>query len=213
VSAAEPAPPRLPDEYFEQMYETSPDPWGTAHSWYEQRRQSMILAALPYQNYQHAFEPGCSVGVLTERLTYRCHLVTATDIAAVALERASRRLRAGGRREQVTLTRHSIDEPWPKGPFDLVVLSEVCYYLQPDVLRAVLDRECPRLAPGATVVSSHWVQPVSGNPMTGDRANDVIAATAGLHLIGSYRDADVAIEVFDTATGASVATRESIEVG
>jgi hypothetical protein len=202
-----PHPQRIPDDYFDRMYAHSHDPWGLAHNWYEHRRHAIMLALLPYQHYRHAFEPGCSVGVFTERLTYRCHHVTASDVATAALDRTSRRLRAGGRREQVTLLRHSIDEPWPPGPFDLLVLSEVCYYLHADLLRAVLDRECPGLAPGATVVASHWRHHVPGYPMTGDHTQDVIAATPGLHLIGSYRDADVAIEVFDTATPASVATR------
>jgi SAM-dependent methyltransferase len=211
MTAAEPRatarPPRIPDDYFDQMYEHSLDPWSLAHSWYEHRRHAIMLAALPYQEYRHAFEPGCSVGVLTEKLTYRCHHVTATDVATTALERASRRLRAGGRQQQVTLLHRSIDQPWPQASFDLVVLSEVCYYLRREVLRAVLDRECPRLMPGATVIASHWRRPIAGYPMTGEGANDVIAATPGLHLIGSYRDADVVIEVFDTATAASVAAR------
>jgi hypothetical protein len=30
--------------------------------------------------------------------------------------------------------RHSLDEPWPKGDFDLVVLSEVGYYLHAETL-------------------------------------------------------------------------------
>ncbi|HZA09487.1 SAM-dependent methyltransferase [Mycobacterium sp.] len=201
---------RVPDEHFEGMYAHSNDPWGLAHSWYEHRRHAIILALLPYQHYRHAFEPGCSVGVLTERLTYRCHRVTATDVATAALDGASRRLRAGGRREQVTLVRRSIDETWPPGPFDLVVLSEVCYYLHADMLRAVLDRECPRLAPGATVIASHWRHPMPDYPMSGDHANDIVAATPGLHMIGSYRDADVAIEVFDTATADSVADRSRV---
>jgi SAM-dependent methyltransferase len=201
---------RLPDEYFDRVYAGSHDPWSLAHSRYEQRRHAILLALLPYQQYRHAFEPGCSVGVLTEKLTYRCHRVTATDVATAALDGASRRLRAGGRREQVTLLRRSVDEPWPPGPFDLVVLSEVCYYLHADLLRAVLDRECARLEPGATVIASHWRQSVAGYPLNGDRTNDVIAATPGLHLIGSYRDADVAIEVFDTAGPESVATRTGV---
>ena len=46
--------------------------------------------------------------------------------------------------------------------------------------------------------------------MTGDHTNDVIAATAGLHQLGSYRDADLAIEVFDTASTASVAARTGV---
>jgi SAM-dependent methyltransferase len=204
---------RLPVEYFDQLYANSPDPWNLAASWYERRRHTIMLALLPFQHYQHAFEPGCSVGVLTEQLTYRCHRVTATDVATVALERASRRLRAGGRRDQVTLVHQSIDVPWPAGQFDLVVLSEVCYYLPADTLRAVLDSEIPRLAAGATVVASHWRRPVSDYPMTGERAQDIIAATPGLHLIGSYRDTDVAIEVFDTATALSVAARDGTRDG
>jgi SAM-dependent methyltransferase len=201
---------RVPDAYFDDMYARSIDPWGLSHSWYERRRHSILLALLPYHRYRHAFEPGCSVGVLTEQLTYRAHHVTAIDVATAALERASRRLRAGGRREQVTLLHRSIDVPWPQGPFDLVVLSEVGYYLPADALRAVLDREVPRLMPGATVIASHWRHPVRGYPMTGDHASDVVAATRGLHLLGSYRDADVAIEVFDTTTATSVAARNKV---
>ena len=71
------------------------------------------------------------------------------------------------------------------------MLSEVCYYSEPGVLRAVMDREVPRLARGATVLAAHWRHPVADYPMTGDHANDVIGATAGLHHLGGYRDADV----------------------
>jgi len=80
---------------------------------------------------------------------------------------------------------------------DLVVLSEVCYYIDPGVLRAVLDREVPRLSRSATVLAAHWRHRVADYPMSGDHANDLIGATAGLHHLGGYRDADVAIEVFD----------------
>ncbi|MCW2655631.1 MAG: SAM-dependent methlyltransferase [Mycobacterium sp.] len=192
------------------MYSHASDPWDLAARWYERRKYSITLSMLPYRRYRHAFEPGCSVGVLTELLTQRCDRVTATDVAQAALDGACRRLRAGGRREQATLLRRSLDEPWPPGPFDLVVLSEVGYYLQPDALRAVLDREIPQLVAGATVVAAHWRHRVDDYPMTGDHANDIIATTPGLYLIGSYRDGDVAIEVFDTGSGASVAARNGV---
>ena len=91
-----------------------------------------------------------------------------------------------------------------------MVLSEVCYYLDPAVLRSVLDREVPRLACGATVVSAHWRHPVADYPMTGDHANDVVGATAGLHHLGGYRDTDVVVEVFDTGSPASVAARSDV---
>lgn len=41
-----------------------------------------------YRRYRHAFEPGCSIGMLTERLTERCEVVTATDVALAALRGA-----------------------------------------------------------------------------------------------------------------------------
>ena len=194
------------------MYSDSADPWELGTRWYEQRKYAITLGMLPRQRYAHAFEPGCSVGVLTALLTRRCTLVTATDVAEAALDSAQRRLADAGRREQVTLLRQSVDEPWPPGPFDLLVLSEVGYYLTPAALRSVLDRECPRLAAGATVITAHWRHRVDDYLMSGDDVNQVVAATAGLHVIGSYRDADVAIDVLDNADGASVAARTGVPI-
>jgi cyclopropane fatty-acyl-phospholipid synthase-like methyltransferase len=201
---------RLPDDYFDQMYSRSGDPWDLGERWYEQRKYAITLALLPRRHYRHAFEPGCSVGVLTEHLTQRCARVTATDVAAAALESARQRLDTSGRLDQVTLLQRSVDESWPPGPFDLLVLSEVGYYLAPEVLRGVLDRECARLTSGATVIAAHWRHRVDDYLMAGDRVNEIVAETAGLHAIGGYRDADVAIDVFDTADGASVATRTGV---
>lgn len=201
---------RMPDGFFDRMYEQAGDPWHLESRWYEQRKYAITMALLPFPRYRRAFEPGCSVGVLTEKLVGRCDHVTSTDISVAALDATHRRLSAHRIRERVTLLRGSIDQPWPAGPFDLVVLSEVCYYLQPGTLREVLDREVPRLAPGATVVAAHWRHDVEEYPMNGDRANDIIGATAGLYSVGGYRDTDVVIEVFDNDFGTSVAARTEV---
>ena len=200
----------MPDDYFDELYAQAADPWRLATRWYEQRKYAITLALLPRQHYRHAFEPGCSIGVLTALLTERCARVTATDVVAAALDNAQRRLDAIGRGAQVSFMRQSLDEPWPSGPFDLLVLSEVGYYLAPDALRSVLDRECPRLASGATVVAAHWRHHVDDYLMAGDRVNEIVADTAGLHSIASYRDDDVAVDVFDTADRASVAARSGV---
>ncbi len=197
---------RLPDAYFDRMYSASADPWRLGERWYDERKFAITLAVLPAARYRHAFEPGCSVGVLTEMLARRCDHVTATDIAQAALDAARRRLTT----DNVTLLRRSVDQPWPATDFDLIVLSEVGYYLQPAALRGLLDRELPRLTNPATVVAAHWRHSVEDYPMTGDQANGVIGATAGLHRIGGYRDEDVSIEVFDTANAASVAARTGV---
>lgn len=201
---------RLPDAYFDRMYAASADPWQLQERWYEQRKFAITLALLPLPRFRHAFEPGCSVGVLTEQLAGRCDHVTATDLVPAALEATDRRLKLACRDKGVTLLRRSLDEAWPATDFDLIVLSEVGYYLEATALRAILDRELPRLTNPATIVAAHWRHPVADYPMTGDQTNDVVAATPGLHRIGGYRDDDVAIDVFDTATPVSVAARTSV---
>jgi SAM-dependent methyltransferase len=200
----------LPDAYFDDKYAGSADPWQLAARWYERRKYAITLALLPYPRYRHAFEPGCSIGVLTEHLTRRCDHVTATDVAAAALDAADRRLVDAGSRERVTLLRSSLDEQWPATQFDLVVLSEIGYYLEAAELRAVCDREVARLERGTVVIAAHWRHRVDDYPITGDRANDIIGATPGLHHLGGYRDADVVIEVFDTGPPLSVAARTGV---
>jgi SAM-dependent methyltransferase len=201
---------RLPNSYFDDKYAEAADPWQLEERWYERRKYAITLALLPYPRYRHAFEPGCSIGVLTEHLTRRCDHVTATDVATAALDAAHRRLVEAGSRERVTLLHGSLDEPWPATQFDLVVLSEIGYYLEAAELRTVLDREVARLARGTVVIAAHWRHRVDDYPITGDRANDIIGATPGLHHLGGYRDGDVVIEVFDTAVPVSVAARTGV---
>jgi trans-aconitate methyltransferase len=196
---------RLPDQYFADMYAAEPDPWRLSERWYEQRKYALTLAMLPRPTYRHAFEPGCSVGVLTEHLTHRCEHVTATDVAEAALEAARARLDRGARLDRVTLLRRSLDLEWPAEGFDLIVLSEVAYYLSAPELRRVLDRECPRLRPGATIIASHWRHRVEDYPLTGDEANAVIAETDDVNRSAAYLDDDVAIAVFVKGQAHSVA--------
>ncbi|WP_353363666.1 SAM-dependent methyltransferase [Mycobacterium sp.] len=201
---------RLPDRYFDELYARSRDPWRLADRWYEKRKYAITLAMLPQPVYRHALELGCSVGVLTEALTARCDHVTATDIARAALCETDARLRAAGRRQHVTLQRTSIDCAWPADDFDLVVLSEVAYYLSENTLRRVMDSEVSKLLPGTTVLAAHWRHPVSGYPLDGDRTNDIIGSTPTLHQTAHYRDGDVVIDVFENATPTSVAVRTGV---
>lgn len=198
---------RLPDDYFEDIYATATDPWRLSERWYEERKYDVTMAMLPNRRFAHAFEPGCSVGVLTERLIARCDRVTSCDVAQVALDATRARL---GPREGLTLRRMSLDEPWPAEDFDLVVVSEVAYYLQAETLRTVLDRECARLRAGTTLVAAHWRYAVDDYPLSGDEANALIAATPELTSLARYVDDDVVIDVFVKGPTESVAVRGDV---
>lgn len=201
---------RLPDSYFAEQYAHSEDPWSLADRWYDRRKYAITVAMLPLPRYRHAFEPGCSVGVLSELLAERCDEVTATDVAPEALAAARRRLDGAGLLGRVHLRELSLDDEWPSRTVDLVVLSEVAYYLGATTLRRVLDRECARLDTGTAVVAAHWRHPVADYPLTGDQADEAIAATEGMHRVARYRDDDVVISVLSKGESQSVAQREGV---
>jgi hypothetical protein len=93
--------------YFEQMYSGNVDPWEFESSGYEQRKYAVTVACLPRVRYRSAYEPGCSVGVLTELLASRCDRLLCSDIIPTALQRAEARLR---RRPHVSFEERSIPD-------------------------------------------------------------------------------------------------------
>jgi trans-aconitate methyltransferase len=178
-----------------------------AERWYEQRKYAITMAMLPHARYRHAFEPGCSIGMLTERLVERCDQVTACDVAQAALDATRRRV---GERPNLTLSRSSLDGEWPTPDVDLVVISEVAYYLTAATLRRVLDRECERLAAGATLVAAHWRHSVADYPLSGDEANALIRETADMTRMARYCDDDVVIDVLRKGATSSVAVSTGV---
>jgi len=62
-------------EFFETMYAEREDPWEFASSQYERDRYATIVRALNNRRYQYAFEPGCSIGILTAQLARFCDRV------------------------------------------------------------------------------------------------------------------------------------------
>jgi hypothetical protein len=115
-------PAQAPGAFFEQRYRRDPDPWQFATSPYEQRRYDITLASLPRQRYERAFEPGCSVGALTERLAARCGSLLAMDGAPTAVREARRRCAP---QPHVEVCCGEVPTAWPAGGFDLILLSEL----------------------------------------------------------------------------------------
>jgi len=181
----------LPAEYFEQMYAASLDPWGFADRWYEERKRAVTLAALPDRRYATAYEPGCSIGALTLELASRCDLVLASDISERALGLAQARL---AHKPHVRLERRSLPTEWPDGEFDLIVLSEILYYLGQADLALTVDRAARAVAPGGTLVAVHWRHPVVGYPQLGDAVQAaLVSAATGLVRTVSHDEADFSL--------------------
>ncbi|MFI5956669.1 methyltransferase [Cryptosporangium sp. NPDC051539] len=183
----------LPTDYFDRMYADDGDPWGFGSRWYEERKYALTLAALPHRRYRAAFEPGCSIGVLSAALAARCDTLLATDVAEAAVQAATARL-AGAPGARVAALR--IPDDFPDGPFDLIVLSEVGYYLDADALSRLAEATVTALEPGGDLVLVHWRHPVADYPLGGDAVHAAFAGRAGLERTVAHVEADFRLEVY-----------------
>ena len=122
----------VPTAFFDQLYQHNPDPWAFRERWYEQRKRAMTLASLPRQHYRSTYELGCANGELSLGLAQRTEALLCCDAAAKAVELARQRLSDCPNAE---VLQSRVPADWPEGSFDLIVLSEMAYYLDAEALR------------------------------------------------------------------------------
>ena len=184
--------------HFRERYAASPDPYGLAERWYEARKYALTAALLPREHYGAAFEPGCSVGVLTAMLAPRCDSLLACDVVPDAV--AAARARTAGL-PGVRVERRAIPAEWPPHSFDLIIFSELLYYFGDADLVQVLSLGVGALRPGGHLVAVHWRHPAPDHPRAGDEVHPHLAAHAGLTRLANYRDPDFAAEVYARSDG------------
>jgi Nodulation protein S (NodS) len=190
--------------YFDRLYRDERDPWGFRSRPYEVRKRALTLACLPEAHYSTAFEPGCSIGVLTSDLAARSDEVLSMDLSALALASARESVPPN-----VELRQGAVPAEWPTESFELVLLSEVGYYLDaPDCRRLG-----QRAAGSATdLVAVHWRHPVEDYPLSGDEVHRILAGScsaAGMtHLVEHVED-DFRIDVW-SHDARSVALRTGV---
>ena len=190
--APESGPPPTP---FEELHTRLADPWQVDGSWYERRKRSVVLGSLPDPAYGSALEIGCSVGALTRDLAERCDHLTALDSSAAAVGRARQRL-AG--LDRVRVEQRTVPEGLPSGPFDLVVLSEVGYFLSPRQLQETIEALRPT-RDGGVLVACHWLRPIRGWPLDGAAVHRRLRDAWGRPTV-RHVEPDFLLEVWQAAS-------------
>jgi len=185
---------RLREDFFERLYREAPDPWDFASSPYEAAKYDATLQALGDRRWHRALEIGCSIGVLTARLAERCDALLAVDVSDTALAQARERVAGRG---NVTVERREIPEAFPAGEFDLVVCSEVLYYLDPPGLDATVAGLRHAVVPGGSVLAVHWRPATQRYPFTGDEVHARLADGLGWPAAVSERHERYALDRFD----------------
>jgi SAM-dependent methyltransferase len=152
--------------HFEALYAASDDPWNFATSPYEAEKYDATLAALGARRFGQGFEVGCSIGVLTARLAAVCDALLAVDIVPRAL--AAARLRNQAARH-VSFEQRTIPDDWPDQQFDLIILSEVLYFLDAAEIDRTADLARRSLSPGGLVLLVNYLGPID-EPLDGEAA-------------------------------------------
>lgn len=164
----------LPTDYFDRLYRENEDPWNFETSDYERDKYASTLAALPRGHYQHAFEIGCSIGVLTQQLATRCEHLLAVDGSDIPLQRARERL---AKEKHVQTKKMRVPDTFPNDQFDLILLSEVGYYWSWEDLARAQQQMLATLLPGGHLLLVHWILPTN-YPLTGDDVHEAFHALA-----------------------------------
>ncbi|MEV4615486.1 class I SAM-dependent methyltransferase [Kitasatospora sp. NPDC049258] len=186
-------PAGTPGEYFTRMYAARSDPWQLADRWYERRKYALTLAALPKPVHRSAFEPGCSVGVLSALLADRCRALLCCDREERALAQARPRL---AHLPQVRVEHRVLPADWPEERFDLVVLSELLYYFAAADCADLLDRAVRSLDPGGTLLLVHWRHEVAEHVRSADAVHRQARAHPALVRIAAHTEPDFLLDVF-----------------
>lgn len=166
------------------------DPWRLDESEYEKRRFALTLACLGRPRYKRVLEIGCATGQLAEQLRQRADYVVGLDASEKALDVARAR---GG---EVHWTLGAAPAAIPDGEFDLIVLSEVAYFLDGIELLATLRAVRRQLSPQGEILIATWNAPTEDIPLDGPTVHDQAASVFDLPLRARYHDADLTIQVW-----------------
>lgn len=178
-------------ESFEAQYALTADPWDFEKSSYEQSRYECILRALSRSHYATAYEPGCSIGVLTAKLAAIADEVIATDVAPTAVSRAQVRCKD---LPNVILSCGDVTTFSPRPPLDLVVFSEIGYYFDTAELTRTAARLAELLQPGGELLAAHWLGSSDDHVLHGDEVHETLKASLPLNWIKGERYARFRID-------------------
>lgn len=179
---------------FETRYRTEGDPWGYETSAYERDKYRATLAACGAGPFDSALELGASIGVFSALLAPRCRSLVTVDAAPTAVARARARL-AG--RDGVTVVQGDIPDAIPRRGYDLVVASEILYYLDEPRLEATLEVLRQTMTAGARLVAVHWRPPGPERPFDAAEVHARLHRRPWLRPVGSASTANYLLDVLE----------------
>ncbi|MBA96675.1 MAG: class I SAM-dependent methyltransferase [Sulfitobacter sp.] len=135
---------KLPE--LERKYWKCTDPWLLQTDPLGHEICNAIYSALSKETYRSAVELGCGNGALAGRLRQRCDNYVDINGAAKALLAARQSVSGRGK------IRREFPCPLPDGDHDLIILSDILYFLDADEIRE-LAKQISQSWSGAEIIS------------------------------------------------------------
>jgi cyclopropane fatty-acyl-phospholipid synthase-like methyltransferase len=179
---------------FERRYRRDGDPWGYRSSVYELAKYDATLSACGPGPFASALELGGSIGVFSGRLARRCEALTTIDCSPTAVNAARAQL-AGFPEARAIVG--EIPGAIAPGDHDLVVASEILYYLDDDALTATLERLEDVLVAGGRMVAVHWRPSGPERPQTAAAVHGRLRSEPWLRPVADRSTADYLLDVLE----------------
>ncbi|MBT2372952.1 SAM-dependent methyltransferase [Pseudomonas fluorescens] len=179
--------------YFDQLFAKNDDPWAFRQRWYERRKRALTLAVLTRPHYASIFEPGCANGELSAELAPRCDRLLCCDTSMAAVILARKRLTEFSHTE---VQQRRLPQQWPAQAFELIVLSELCYYLDRDDLCSLIDSALASLTPKGQILACHWRPAIEGCPQTAEQVHELLQARLDMPRLIHHHDSDVLLDLW-----------------
>jgi 2-polyprenyl-3-methyl-5-hydroxy-6-metoxy-1,4-benzoquinol methylase len=183
-------------EYFDKLYKVHSDPWHFATSPYEREKYRVTLDALKGKTFLNVLEVGCSIGILTRQLAACSRSLLAVDISEMAITRAWQNCKD---LLHVTFRKAQIPSEWPDGVFDLILFSEILYFLSPEDIRLTAECCIRALTRDGLVLLINWTGETD-YPCGGDEGVAYFAAACGrrLRMIQHRRELKYRLDLFES---------------
>lgn len=159
---------------FDRLYSDDPDPWNVDTSSYELQKRQAALDILPNRRFSSVLDIGCGSGVLALQLSNQNGDVVAVDVSRTALKLAADRLK-----DKANVSFHVLEVPseWPTGTFDLIVISEVLYFLSESEIIQTSQKAAECLADEGVCLLVNWTGH-NDLPVNGEQAAALFRASS-----------------------------------
>ena len=159
---------------FERLFTDDADPWRFDTSRYEHDKREATMRALGQCRFGRAVEIGCATGALTAQLATVCDELLGLDLSETALAHARARL---AETPNVRLMRGEGPGDWPEGTWDLMVFSEVLYFLSAEEIAEVSRLAHRTLDAQGMCLLVNWTGP-NDLPVDGRHAVEIFRTAA-----------------------------------